>query len=92
MRQRAQQPVTGEGLLHGYVGSPRGEIQHTFRNRCPNYSVVRTATDITATIFLCRKQQNSAEYETGWEITDIFHNSSIGIATARDKLTIHRTS
>ena len=33
----------------------------------------------------------SAEYEEGWKITDIFQNSSIGIVTARDKLTIHRT-
>ena len=33
----------------------------------------------------------SAEYESGWEITDIFQISSVGIATGRDKLTIHRT-
>ena len=32
-----------------------------------------------------------AEYESGWGITNIFHISSVGIATGRDKLTIHRT-
>ena len=32
----------------------------------------------------------SAEYEEGWKITEIFQISSIGIVTARDKLTIHR--
>ena len=34
----------------------------------------------------------SSEYEDGWQITDIFQTSSIGIVTARDKLTIHRTA
>ncbi len=34
----------------------------------------------------------SAEYDSGWKITDIFQTSSIGIVTARDKLTIHRTA
>ena len=34
----------------------------------------------------------SGEYETGWTTTDIFQSSSIGIVTARDKLTIHRTA
>ena len=32
------------------------------------------------------------EYGTGWKITDIFQTKSIGIVTARDKLTIHRTA
>ena len=27
----------------------------------------------------------------GWKITDIFQISSIGVVTARDKLTIHNT-
>lgn len=31
------------------------------------------------------------EYDTGWQITDTFQTKSIGIVTARDKLTIHRT-
>lgn len=29
------------------------------------------------------------EYEEGWKVTDIFPTSSVGIVTARDKLTIH---
>ena len=33
----------------------------------------------------------TAEYQEGCKITDIFQTSSIGIVTARDKLTIHRT-
>ncbi len=31
------------------------------------------------------------EYKLGWKITDIFQNTSIGVITARDKLTIHLT-
>ena len=45
----------------------------------PHYLFVPQATDY------------SAEYEKGCKITDIFQTSSIGIVTARDKLTIHRT-
>lgn len=30
------------------------------------------------------------EYKSGWRITDIFHITSIGVITARDKLTIHQ--
>ena len=42
-------------------------------------------------LFVPQATDHSAEYETGWEITDIFHIGSVGIATSRDKLTIHRT-
>ena len=45
----------------------------------PNYLFVPQTTD------------HSAEYETGWKITDIFQTSSVGLVTARDKLTIHQT-
>ena len=41
--------------------------------------------------FVPRHDQHIEEYETGWELTDIFQASSIGIITARDKLTIHST-
>ena len=41
--------------------------------------------------FVPRHDQHIEEYETGWELTDIFQVSSIGIITARDKLTIHNT-
>ena len=51
-----------------------GELQPT----TPYYLFVPQAIDY------------SAEYEEGWKITDIFQISSIGIVTARDKLTIHR--
>ena len=34
----------------------------------------------------------SAEYEVGWEISDILQKNSAGIVTSRDKLTIHRTT
>ena len=52
-----------------------GELQPT----TPYYLFVPQAIDY------------SAEYEEGWKITDIFQTKSIGIVTARDKLTIHRT-
>ena len=42
-------------------------------------------------LFVPQSMDYSAEYENGWKITDIFQTSSIGIVTARDKLTIHRT-
>ena len=41
--------------------------------------------------FVPRHDQHIEEYETGWVLTDIFQASSIGIITARDKLTIHST-
>ena len=43
-------------------------------------------------LFVPQATDYSAEYETGWEITDILQTSSIGIVTARDKLTIHWTA
>ena len=42
-------------------------------------------------LFVPQATAYSAEYETGWQITDIFQTKSIGIVTARDKLTIRRT-
>ena len=42
-------------------------------------------------LFVPQATDYSAEYEDGWELTDIFHTGSVGIATGRDKLTIHRT-
>ena len=41
-------------------------------------------------LFVPQDTDYSAEYESGWGITSIFHISSVGIATGRDKLTIHR--
>ena len=41
--------------------------------------------------FVPRHNQHIEEYEAGWELTDIFQASSIGIITARDRLTIHGT-
>ena len=41
--------------------------------------------------FVPRHDQHREAYETGWELTNIFQASSIGIITARDKLTIHNT-
>ena len=42
-------------------------------------------------LFVPQATELIAEYEQGWEIIDIFQTSSIGIVTARDKLTLHRT-
>ena len=41
--------------------------------------------------FVPRHDQHREEYERGWELTSIFQASSIGIITARDRLTIHST-
>ena len=43
-------------------------------------------------LFVPQATDHSTEYEEGWKTTDIFQSSSIGIVTARDKLTIHRTA
>ena len=42
-------------------------------------------------LFVPHQTEHSAEYETGWRIDDIFQESSLGVVTARDKLTIHAT-
>ena len=43
-------------------------------------------------LFVPQATDYSTEYESGWEITSIFHIGSVGIATGRDKLTIHQTT
>ena len=43
-------------------------------------------------LFVPQETDYSAEYESGWKITDIFQTSSIGVVTARDRLTIQRTA
>ncbi len=40
-------------------------------------------------LFVPQTTERITEYKRGWKITDIFRTSSIGIVTARDKLTIH---
>ncbi len=42
-------------------------------------------------LFAPRDETNLEEYTAGWKITDIFPVNSVGIATARDKLTIQWT-
>ena len=42
-------------------------------------------------LFVPQATDYSAEYENGWAVTDIFHIGSVGVATGRDKLTIHLT-
>ena len=41
--------------------------------------------------FVPRHDQHIEEYRACWELTDVFQASSIGIITARDRLTIHNT-
>ena len=43
-------------------------------------------------LFVPQATDYSAEYESGWEITNIFHIGSVGIATGRDRFTIRRTA
>lgn len=43
-------------------------------------------------LFVPQATNYSAEYESGWEMADIFHIGSVGIATGRDKLTMHKTT
>ena len=43
-------------------------------------------------LFVPQETDYSVEYETGWIITDIFDVHSVGMATGRDRLTIHRTA
>ena len=43
-------------------------------------------------LFVPQAIDYSTEYETGWKLTDIFDFHSVGMATGRDRLTIHRTA
>ena len=43
-------------------------------------------------LFVPQAAEQRVEYEAGWQLIDIFQTSSIGVVTARDTLTIHRTS
>ena len=42
-------------------------------------------------LFIPRDDALAEEYEAGWSVTDIFPTNSVGIVTARDKLTIQWT-
>ena len=42
-------------------------------------------------LFVPQVPERRAEYEAGWEVTDIFQTDSVAIVTGRDKLTLHRT-
>ena len=42
--------------------------------------------------FVPQMLDQKALYEAGWKVNDVFQSSSIGILTARDKLTIHWTA
>lgn len=65
-----------ETNVQSTVRTDGNELQPT----SPNYRFVPQDTNY------------SAEYESGLEITNIFHIGSVGIATGRDKLTIHQTT
>ena len=42
-------------------------------------------------LFVPQLTDYGAEYETGWNIIDIFQTGAVGIVTARDRLTLHWT-
>ena len=42
-------------------------------------------------LFVPQAAEQRAEYEAGWEVTDIFQTGSVAIVTGRDKLTLHWT-
>ena len=42
-------------------------------------------------LFVPQVEDQRTEYEEGWELNDVFQASSIGVITARDRLTIHIT-
>ena len=43
-------------------------------------------------LFVPQATDYSAEYESGWVVTDIFQTGQVAIVTGRDKLTIHQTA
>ena len=43
-------------------------------------------------LFVPQTTEWIAEYESGWEIANIFQTDSVGIVTGRDKLTLHWTA
>ena len=42
-------------------------------------------------LFIPQDEELREEYEQGWKVTEIFPVNSVGIVTARDRLTIHHT-
>lgn len=40
-------------------------------------------------LFIPQDEKSREKYEKGWQVTEIFSSNSVGIATARDSLTIH---
>ncbi len=42
-------------------------------------------------LFVPSQEELLAEYQRGWKVTDIFPVNSVGVVTARDRLTIHWT-
>ena len=42
-------------------------------------------------LFVPQLTEYGTEYETGWNIIDLFQTGAVGIVTARDKLTLHWT-
>lgn len=42
-------------------------------------------------LFIPQDEKLREEYEQGWKVTDIFPVNSVGVTTARDRLTIHYT-
>ena len=85
------------------LGAAKVYYADLWGNRAEKYKAL-SETDVQTTewqdlqptsplyLFVPQATDYSAEYEAGWEITDIFRIGSVGIATGRDKLTIHRTA
>ena len=90
-------PVPAKVYYADLVGTSGGEIQGASRRPMSRPMSGQNFQPLTSPYYLfcatSRGRTARAEYEVGWKkITDIFQTSSIGIITARDKLTIHWTA
>ena len=46
---------------------------------------------IPSYLFIPQDEESRNEYEQGWQVTEILSKKSVGVVTARDRLTIHYT-
>ena len=73
------------------MGIPRGEYNTLSESDVQTTEWHELQPALPYYLFVPQEVEARSEYETGWKVTDIFQISSIGVVTARDKLTIHGT-
>lgn len=85
---------TGKGVFHGELWGEReagpggGKYGWLAANTVETTPWRRLIPQAPSYLFVPRDGKTTEEYENGWKVTDIFLEHSVGITTARDKLSI----